>query len=539
MNVPILFTAATLTLLAALQPPLGAQGLVCESDWRPTFGGQAGGPNGAVQAMLVHDDGNGPVLYAAGSFTQVGSISANRIARWNGASWSPLGLGLNGTVKALVVHDDGSGGGPALFAGGSFTTAGLVAASQVARWDGTAWSPLAGGPGFSNDTRALAVYDDGSGPALYAGGRFGLKRWDGATWSSVGTGFDWCAISCMLVHDDGQGGGPQLYVGGRDLDVPGDMNGTGIARWNGSAWSMVGQGIVIEYLYDDGILALAEHDDGNGPALYAGGWFNPNLFPLIAKWNGSTWSAVGGGANQRVQALASFDDGGGPALYAGGMFTSPGNGVAKWNGASWSPLGGGVSGTVSALATWDSGSGATPLLLVGGSFQAPSADLRIAAWGCASAPLGTAYCFGDGSGTPCPCSNPGGAGLGCANSSGAGARLDAGGSASVSADSLAFQAQNLIPFRSALLFVGLGAPSGGAGVVFGDGLRCASVATRRLGVRTADLFGEAEWGPALSPAGQWLPGDTRHFQAWYRDPTSSPCASGFNLTQGYRVTFTP
>ena len=44
----------------------------------------------------------------------------------------------------------------------------------VARWDGSAWSALSGpsGTGVERLVYALAVFDDGSGPALYAGGYF-------------------------------------------------------------------------------------------------------------------------------------------------------------------------------------------------------------------------------------------------------------------------------------------------------------------------------------------------------------------------------
>jgi hypothetical protein len=64
----------------------------------------------------------------------------SRVARWDGASWSSLGSGLDGTVRALAVFDDGSGA--ALYATGTFTTAGGVPANNIARWDGASWSAL-------------------------------------------------------------------------------------------------------------------------------------------------------------------------------------------------------------------------------------------------------------------------------------------------------------------------------------------------------------------------------------------------------------
>ena len=92
----------------------------------------------------------------------------NRIARWDGVAWSPLAGGANGGVRVLTVFDDGTG--PALYAGGGFTIAGGVSTSHIARWDGAAWSPLASG--VDGWVFSLAALDDGSGPALFAGGSF-------------------------------------------------------------------------------------------------------------------------------------------------------------------------------------------------------------------------------------------------------------------------------------------------------------------------------------------------------------------------------
>jgi Tol biopolymer transport system component len=151
---------------------------------------------------------------------------------------------------------------------------------------------------------------------------------------------------------------------------------------------------------------------------------------------------------------------------------------------------------------------------------------------------GGLYCFGDGSGTLCPCGNTGGPEEGCANSTGSGARLWGSGSASVSADSLRFLAAQLVPSQPALLFAGLNAVNNGDGLQFGDGLRCAGGSVVRLGTQTADATGQAEWGPGLGAMGGWLPGDVRRFQVWYRDPSPpGPCGSGFNLTNGVEILF--
>ena len=85
----------------------------------------------AVRVLTVFDDGTGPALYVGGNFTQAGGVSANYIARWDGAALSPLGTGMSSGVNELTVFDDGIG--PALYAGGWFTAAGGVATSSIAR----------------------------------------------------------------------------------------------------------------------------------------------------------------------------------------------------------------------------------------------------------------------------------------------------------------------------------------------------------------------------------------------------------------------
>ena len=141
-------------------------------------GGGSGGSGfsgGDVYALTAFDEGDGPRLFAGGTFLFAGGVSASRIAMWDGLGWSPLGAGLDAKVLALVVHDDGASGGPALFAAGEFMSAGGIAASRVARWDGSQWSPV--GSGLSGTVRALVTYDDGTGtgPALFAAGDFPLS----------------------------------------------------------------------------------------------------------------------------------------------------------------------------------------------------------------------------------------------------------------------------------------------------------------------------------------------------------------------------
>lgn len=148
-----------------------------------------------------------------------------------------------------------------------------------------------------------------------------------------------------------------------------------------------------------------------------------------------------------------------------------------------------------------------------------------------------AFCFGDGSGTACPCGNFGGSGEGCANSGGSGATLTSGGTTSASADDLLMSMAGAQGSTAALLFVGTNQQNSGNGFLFGDGLRCAGGAISRLGVQISNGNGDATWGPNLGVQGGWGSGDTRYFQVWYRDVNGSPCGNQFNLSHGLGVTF--
>jgi hypothetical protein len=102
----------------------------------------------------------------------------------------------------------------------------------------------------------------------------------------------------------------------------------------------------------------------------------------IAKWNGSSWSALGSGTNNTVYAIAVDRT----DVYAGGSFSTAGgvttNGIAKWNGASWSNMGGGMDGYVYTIAV----NGNT--VYAGGSFTTVDNSLvdNIAKWDTGMAP---------------------------------------------------------------------------------------------------------------------------------------------------------
>lgn len=363
--------------------------------------GVGGGVDSVVYGLAIVDDGGGPALYAGGEFIKAAGLPAQRVAKWNGTTWSAVGTpGVNNTVRALAAYDDGAAPGQELYAGGDFTSAGSITTLAIARWNGAAWTTV--GQGTNGEVLALASFDDGNGPALYAGGTFTtvagkpiarIAKWDGSEWSALGTGIPGATsgVFALTVFDDGSG--PALYVGG-DFTSAGGVAASRIARWNGTTWSALGAGV------GDQVRAMCAFDDGNGPALYVGGWFTSaggSPANRIAKWDGTTWTTLGTGMNNWVYALEVHDDGlgGGAQLYAGGGFTSAGtvgaNRVARWDGAQWSLLGNGVNNWVYALKSFDDGQGGGSQLYVGGNFTSagPAAAVRMARWnGAAWAPVG-------------------------------------------------------------------------------------------------------------------------------------------------------
>ena len=159
-----------------------------------------------------------------------------------------------------------------------------------------------------------------------------------ANWISMGgmPGADGTVYAAVM---DGSG---NLYIGG-NFTVAGNVVANNIAKWNGSSWSALGSGMrvgLIDRLPSVAALAVS------GGTLYAGGDFTTaggSAANYIAQWNGSSWSAARFGDERHdcVYALAVS----GSTLYAGGDFTTAGgnaaNYIAQWNGSSWSALGSG------------------------------------------------------------------------------------------------------------------------------------------------------------------------------------------------------
>ena len=162
-----------------------------------------------------------------------------------------------------------------------------------------------------------------------------------------------------------------------------------------------------------------------------------------------------------------------------------------------------------------------------------------------SGPTITPYCFGDGTGTPCPCGNSGAPGQGCSNSfNGNGALLTGSGIASVSADTLLLQCSGMPPTGTSAYFQGTQPLNGGLGLMAGDGLRCVAGSLIRLGPKVNVNGSSSYGGPAgdvpISIKGMIPPaGGTRDYQCWYRNPQDFCTSETYNLSNGLEVVWVP
>lgn len=154
-----------------VHPELATVARLRGSRWFPVGGDIAGG----ASHLGVYDEGAGPRLFAGGTLhSKPGAPHTyHALARFELDHWEPVGGGLVGfnplEVAALHVFDDGAG--PKLHLAGTFTQAGGVATSRLASWDGAAFAPLGGG--IDDRGICLTTFVSPLGkPALFVGGKF-------------------------------------------------------------------------------------------------------------------------------------------------------------------------------------------------------------------------------------------------------------------------------------------------------------------------------------------------------------------------------
>ena len=352
------------------------------SKWSALPSGSSDGVNDVVNAIAV----SGTDVYVGGSFTALGDgTPVNYIAKWNGNTWSMLASdssnGVTGGVPSTSVQVITVKGND-VYVGGQFTKTGDgTSAKNIAKWDGTHWSafPI----DSSNGVNALVWTIAFRGTEMYVGGgftKFGdgtlvnhIAKWDGSNWSTLpsgssnGVSVSGAVLTLAVVNDS------DVYVGGFFSSLGDGTSAHNIAKWNGSSWSA----LPTPSNLSNGVNSEVNSIIVSGSNIYVGGFFtqygNNDLLGVIpslnyiARWDGSNWSQLGDGVNNAVDAIAIN----GNDLYAVGKFTKLGNNtlanhIAKWNGSNWSTFKSGSSNGVNDVVNTIAVSGST--VYAGGNF---------------------------------------------------------------------------------------------------------------------------------------------------------------------------
>lgn len=317
--------------------------------WKGVGGGVTGG--GFVRTLAVANNN----LYVGGAFESAGSITAYRIALWNGTLWDSLGGGVDNGIPYTITSDSAN-----IFVGGSFHNAGGLNVAKLAKWDGNSWSGLSFNIDFTSPVYAIKYKDN-----LYAGGKFytvngttvnHITYWNDTQWKAVAGGVDGGVnpeVRCMAVYKG------ELYVGG-DFAVAGNVQGCwNIARWNGIKWDSLGSGL--------NYLPNVMLTDTVNNLLYVGGGFTKAgniVVNNLAKWDGTTWSDVGGGIISKLGGVSSL------AMYRGNLFVGSYDAtgtfidtiLTRWDGTNWYRIHG-PNSTIASLYVYNDE------LYVGGDFD--------------------------------------------------------------------------------------------------------------------------------------------------------------------------
>jgi hypothetical protein len=291
--------------------------LKSDSGWT-VFGGGVGGAGVYTIASDINEN-----IYVGGPFT-IPDVADHGFVYMNGDQWSGMGLLVGKVIKTIATDGHGNA-----FVGGQFDPGKDADWGNLALMSCYIWSPLKNG--FNGEVTALAVNSTGT---LYAGGMFdsasgvaaaSIARWDGMDWIPLGKGLhngqDRAYISVIAFDKN-----DNLYVGG-DFTIAGDQPAAFIAKWDTAAmtWSPLGKGIHArkDYIAEQGEIVKSLVFDNNDN-LYAGGLFDTAgeaAAENIARWDGTAWSPLGSGCNDKVRGMVIDKNG---ILHVAGWFDTAG-----------------------------------------------------------------------------------------------------------------------------------------------------------------------------------------------------------------------
>lgn len=152
-------------------------------------------------------------IIVAGDFTSIDGVSANNIAKWDGTNWSPLGSGIGTGVKCMAVYKN------ELYVAGDFSIAGSTNVNNIAKWDGSSWSDVGNGMlGSSwNGILDMVVFNGvlvvvGDFNGMGSVSSHDVAAWNGTGWISMDLDHNDYCVSSVEVYNN------KIYVATKDFN---------------------------------------------------------------------------------------------------------------------------------------------------------------------------------------------------------------------------------------------------------------------------------------------------------------------------------
>jgi hypothetical protein len=226
------------------------------------------------------------------------------------SGWTQLGGSFDNQIYNVISDSDGN----IYMSGGKIW--------NILVWNGTTWSnvgDVSNSPFTNGLYWPITVDKDGN---VYAVGRiavpqanseYHVAKWikSSNTWinlTSNGPLFD-NGIHSLVTDSQGN-----LYIAGNVLYLPSVEQGNYIYKWNGNTWTMLGGAKLPPSEF------VKMHIDNSGNLLAS--FYNDKISPCVSKWNGNGWDELSGKNNSNFgtgQIFCINSDSKGN-IYAGGYY---------------------------------------------------------------------------------------------------------------------------------------------------------------------------------------------------------------------------
>jgi hypothetical protein len=291
--------------------PLTEMGQLAVASWDGASWSDLGGrlddaTSGLGWASLELDEAGRPVVL----WSEIGAAGwALRSTRWDGTSWTPLGVPLN-LDPGCDVSSSLASGPSALVAAWQEYCYLQPETNHVALWDGAAWVALGTPPPLTSPRVAV----DGAGQIWLSAFGVGAWRWDGAAWTQVG--------------DFPMANGLDLTARGADVAVAYVFPGgeVRVERWTGAGWTQLGDatgGMQLPAVADVSVRL----DPGGNPVV---AWRSDTAI-FVSRWDGAAWVQLGEALTGPLVSWASLAlDPAGDPVVAGDVLNTEAGTLESW-----------------------------------------------------------------------------------------------------------------------------------------------------------------------------------------------------------------